>query len=204
MSDSWFWLRSWSHSSWDKTPHQALGWQHGDCLGFSLPLSLSLPCAHEDSCSLTLSLSLSLSLKINKHFKKLKKEKKEPIERNEILNDFPVLVSNEESLSVAENKKQPVNLWLPYCILHDLVMHFMDIFTMVSSRTPCVSFEDLKTNLPSDNFSTFKLFHTVYQERQNVRTITFPRWFGTLFVVSMWCIFGRWAASQGQVSPQSS
>ena len=25
MSDSWFWLRSWSHRSWDWTPHQASG-----------------------------------------------------------------------------------------------------------------------------------------------------------------------------------
>ena len=43
-SDSWFWLRSWSHSSWVQAPHWALCWQHRACLGSYLsPTSLSLP-----------------------------------------------------------------------------------------------------------------------------------------------------------------
>ena len=56
--DSWFRLRSWSHSSWVRVPRWALHWQCGDCLGSSLPCSLPLSC----SCS----LACSLSLKINK------------------------------------------------------------------------------------------------------------------------------------------
>ena len=44
--NSWFRLRSWSHSLWVQALHQALRWQLGACLGFSLsapsPLSLSL------------------------------------------------------------------------------------------------------------------------------------------------------------------
>ena len=60
-SDSWFRLRSWSHGPWAQAPHQALHWQHGACLGFSL--SLSLPLLY--SCSLSFSLSLSLK-KIHK------------------------------------------------------------------------------------------------------------------------------------------
>ena len=51
MSDSWFWLRSWSCGSWDQVPHRF-------SLGFSLPL-FALP-------SLVCSCSLSLSQKINK------------------------------------------------------------------------------------------------------------------------------------------
>ena len=57
-SDSWFWLRSWFYGSWDVVPHQALHWQRGACLGFSLSLSLSL--------SLWLFPDCTLSLKINK------------------------------------------------------------------------------------------------------------------------------------------
>ena len=42
VSDSWFQFSSWSHSSWDQDSCQASCWQYGACLGFSLPLSLSL------------------------------------------------------------------------------------------------------------------------------------------------------------------
>ena len=51
VSYSWFWLRSWSHSSWVRASRGALCWQCGACLEFSLspslsalpPLALSLP-----------------------------------------------------------------------------------------------------------------------------------------------------------------
>ena len=42
-TNSWFHLRSWSHGSWDQALHQALCWQWGACLGFSLFPSLSVP-----------------------------------------------------------------------------------------------------------------------------------------------------------------
>ena len=54
-SNSWFWLRSWSHGSWDQAPNQAVCWQHRVCLGFFLSISLLLP----STCCLSLSLSLS-------------------------------------------------------------------------------------------------------------------------------------------------
>lgn len=37
-SDSWSQIRSRSHGSWDQTPHQALCWKHGACLGLSTSL----------------------------------------------------------------------------------------------------------------------------------------------------------------------
>ena len=49
VSDSWFWLRSWSHGSWVQALCQALCWWCRVYLGFPLPLCLPL--------SLTLSLS---------------------------------------------------------------------------------------------------------------------------------------------------
>lgn len=57
---------------------------------------------------------------------------------------------------------------------------------MVSSRTPCAYFLDLKTNLLLDkfNFGRFKSFHTICQEGWNVCSITFPRQFGTLLSLS--------------------
>ena len=60
MSESWFWLRSWSHDPWVRALHWALHWQCGACLGFCLPLSLSLPCL----------LSISLKTNENKLWKK--------------------------------------------------------------------------------------------------------------------------------------
>ena len=51
-SNSWFWLRWWSHSLWTQAPHWALCCQCGACLGFSPP--------HPRPSS---ALSLSLSLK---------------------------------------------------------------------------------------------------------------------------------------------
>ena len=42
-SDSWLWLRSWSHGSGDWAPCRALCWQCGACLGFSLSISLFAP-----------------------------------------------------------------------------------------------------------------------------------------------------------------
>ena len=43
-SDSWFWLRSWSHSSWHRALHRALcwAWSHLEILSLSRSLSLSL------------------------------------------------------------------------------------------------------------------------------------------------------------------
>ena len=67
--DSWFWLGSWSHSSWDQALYHALHWQRGACLGFSLspPASLSaLPPLMLACC-----LSLSLSKQVNKLEKKV-------------------------------------------------------------------------------------------------------------------------------------
>ena len=63
-SDSWCWLGSWSHGSWDQAPSQALCWQHEACLGFSFSLSLSAPllCA----CSLSLSLYQNKYVNIKK------------------------------------------------------------------------------------------------------------------------------------------
>ena len=57
-SDSWFRLRSWSHSTWDGTPRWALCWQYGACLGFSISLSL---CTSPP-------LTLAISPQINKQF----------------------------------------------------------------------------------------------------------------------------------------
>ena len=53
----WLWLRSWCYGSWVWAPHWALSCQLRVCLGFCLPLSMSLPC------------SLSLS-QVNKPLKK--------------------------------------------------------------------------------------------------------------------------------------
>ena len=41
VSNSWFWLRSWSRGSWVQALHLALHWQCRACLGFS---PSSLPC----------------------------------------------------------------------------------------------------------------------------------------------------------------
>ena len=46
VSNSGFQLRSWSHRSWVRALHQALHWQCGASLEFSLSLSLSLPNSH--------------------------------------------------------------------------------------------------------------------------------------------------------------
>ena len=43
VSDSWFGLRSWCHSLWNRAPYPALHWQLSACLGFSLPLSAPRP-----------------------------------------------------------------------------------------------------------------------------------------------------------------
>ena len=46
VSNPRFPWRSQSYSSWDRAPHQALGWQHGTCLGSSLSFSLCPSPAH--------------------------------------------------------------------------------------------------------------------------------------------------------------
>ena len=51
-SNSWFQLRSWSHGLWDRAPHQAEHWHHGDCLGSSLTLSLFPSSARTHAVSL--------------------------------------------------------------------------------------------------------------------------------------------------------
>ena len=53
VSDSWFWLRSWSHSAWVGAPRRALHWQREACLGFSLSPSLCLSPTHAVSVSLS-------------------------------------------------------------------------------------------------------------------------------------------------------
>ena len=56
-SDSWFWLRSWSHS-WDTEPRIGLHAEHRACLRFSFSLSLC-PSPHTRALPLPPSLSLS-------------------------------------------------------------------------------------------------------------------------------------------------
>ena len=55
-SDSWFWLRSWSHGLWVQASQRALCWLHGVCLIFSLSLSLSLSLPHTPAHTLSVSL----------------------------------------------------------------------------------------------------------------------------------------------------
>ena len=51
VSDSWFWLRSWSHGWWDRALHRAPCWQYRTCLGFSLFLCLCSSPTHTFSLS---------------------------------------------------------------------------------------------------------------------------------------------------------